>query len=478
MTNQHLDQHDWLLNDEAVPTHTHDDRDPVLMCQHDGSYEEADLNRLSHETRTSLFDDLRTTEVHDEGPKNKTARRTILKGIGGVGLGALLAASAQPRYSYAAVPSGPKGDILVVIFLRFGFDGLTAVPPLDDPHYARVRPTLATRPQDTHNLDGKFGLHQALGAMMPMWDEGSLAVVHSTGKADQTKSHFVAQDIHERAAPVSVRSGWVGRHLATSSSDRGTFRAITHGNTAAASMTTTFPTLAVGSLATFNVNSASGARDHLLRNIDSMYGNIGGEATAGAKLTLNAIDTMAQIRATGGASQNGAKYPSTSFGTGLKEVAQMVRHGIGLETASVDFSDWDMHVGMGTSSNPNGWMYRNLKMFGDALAAFRKDLGKDWSRVTVVTTSEFGRTGTQNAEAGLDHGTGNIMFVAGGGIKGGKVYGEYRGMAPDAVQNGDLAITTDYRTVLSEVVEKRLRNPKVDQVFPGFTSPGHLGITK
>lgn len=475
-----LDRWDWLLNENAIPMHSHDDTDPVLIADRDGNVKDADLGLLAHQARTSLGADLRTAETHDEGPRG-TNRRNVLMGIGGIGLGALLAPSLKPRYSFAAdikTLAGGKPEILVIVFLRFGFDGLTMVPPLDDSGYMDMRPSLATRPVDCLNLDGRFGLNKNAEALKPLWDEGSLAFIHATGKTDQTKSHFVAQEIYERGAPVSVRSGWAGRHLVTKSSEKGTFRAITRGSTAVSSLTTTFPTLAMSSMGSFNIGSSSGIRDGLMRNIDSMYKGIGGEASAGAALTLDAIGTLQNIRSNDKGAHNGATYPSGTFGAGLKEIAEIIRSGVGLEVAACDFNDWDMHDNMGSASNPNGWYSRNIRSTTQALAAFRKDLGEDWNRVTVVTMSEFGRTGTQNANSGLDHGTGNLMMAMGGGIKGKKVYGDWPGLAPAARENGDLAITTDYRTVLSELLTKRLGNDKINQIFPDYTPVTHLGIAK
>lgn len=473
------DQWDWLLNDNVIPMHSHDDTDPVLVKTDDG-VADANLLLAGRQAMSSIAADLRTAETHDEGPRG-TSRRNVLMGMGGLGLSALLAPSAKPRYSFAAdakTLAGGKPDILVIVFLRFGFDGLSLVPPLEDSGYMDMRPSLATRAADCFNLDGQFGLNKNAAALKPLWDEGSLAFVHATGNKEQTKSHFVAQDIWERGAPVAVRSGWAGRHLVSKSAEKGTFRAITRGNTAVSSLTTTFPTLAMSSMGSFDISSGSGIRDHVMRNLESMYTSAGGEASAGAGLTLDAVGTLRNIRANAGNPKNGAAYPNSTFGSGLKEVAQIIRAGVGLEVAACDFSDWDMHDNMGSASNANGWYSRNIRATTEALAAFRKDLGADWNRVTVVTMSEFGRTGTQNANGGLDHGTGNLMMVMGGGIKGKKVYGKWPTLAPSARENGDLAITTDYRTVLSEILTKRLGNNNVGSIFPDFKQTANLGFTK
>lgn len=285
----------------------------------------------------------------------------------------------------------------------------------------------------------------------------------------------------ERSAPANMRSGWLGRYLAANSSTSGTFRAITMGDRAALSLSTTaFETLAMANIKEFDINSWSGSwRTSVLKGIDALYKDAGGKATAQMSKVLDAVGSITPLRATTYVPANGAMYPDSRFGNQLKDVAQMIKANLGLEVACVDMGDWDMHKELGAPSVTTDWFPRKALDLSQSLAAFRADLGSLWSKVTVVTMSEFGRRVEENGDKGVDHGHGNLMLVAGGGING-KVYGNMPALSPGNLVQGDVPITTDYRLVLTDVLKNRFSaSPTVlANVFPGYTAGALLGVAK
>lgn len=476
----------YTLDERIVPMHAHSgrDRDDFLCALEPGGHRvvsRAEANRIA----LSRFGipDVGGGEPEPEaaayGPAG-VPRRTLLRGVAGLGL--MGTPSVAPRMAFAA---GPEiRDVLVCIFLRGGFDGLSAVFPLDDANYRAARPTIGVA-SGALPLGGGWGAHPQLSALQPLWAAGELAVVHATGNTDPTRSHFAGMWSTERAAgatAVTVQSGWLGRHLATSSGPEPTFRAITVGTKAVASLSTTFPTLAFSSISEFDIWAWEGVRPHIARMLDATYDRAGGSAGALANTTLDAVARLADLRGTPYVPANGASYPDGPFGDGLQDIARMIKSGKGLEVACLDIGDWDMHAGLGSSGDPNSWFSWKVRELAQGLAAFRTDLGSSWSNVCVITMSEFGRRVGENASGGVDHGHGNAIFVLGGQVAGGRVFGSWPGLSPGDLDlneggyNGDVTITTDYRTVLAELLTDRLKNPAVGTVLPNFTSPGPLGI--
>lgn len=487
MTHQdHLDACEALLHEDLItPLHDHDESRNRLVASIDGEQRALTPSQAgAYATQTAGRPELDEVEHVADGPW-RVRRRHVLAGAA-AGFGALLASSVMPRYSFAA-PSptpGPAGvpaqtRPLIAIFMRGGFDGLSAVVPTGDQAYYRARPGIAVRPEDTLGLADGIGLNKNLGALKPLWDEGSLAVVQGAGSPEVTRSHFTDQVTVESAAPASVRSGWLGRHLQTSSAAAGTFRGITIGTSTSLSLTTTaFDTIAMSTIESFDLQTWADpeAKKRVSSTLDQLYAHAGGSAGKRADLTFDAIDALAQQRQAKYAPRGGAQYPDTPFGRGMREIAQMLRSGLGVEVACIDFGNWDMHQNLGSAANEKDWFSRQAKEFAAAIAAFRADLGDVWSRTTLVTMSEFGRRVAQNGTGGLDHGHGNVMFVAGGGINGRKVYGRVPALVDDALVQGDVPISVDYRQPLAEIVSKRLGNSKLAEVFPGFTPGQPLGI--
>lgn len=398
-------------------------------------------------------------------------RRGLLRNFGLSALGAI------------SVRRAGDGNVLVSVFLRGGADGLSLVAPHGEDDYYRARPTLALSGKAVLDLDGFFGLHPALAPLLPLYRAGQMAVVHACGSGDQTRSHFEAMATVERGAEgeTGPASGWLARHLESAPGDNASpLRAIAigamvpdalrgAGNVTAlhdvsdVKLRVPFPDRAPAVTRTLAALYGSEKTDGLLRDA-------GSEALAVLR-TLNAL-APARYRPA-----SGAAYPADELGEGLRQVALLVKSGVGLEIACLDQGGYDTHVAQGTLG---GALAGRLRSLAAALAAFATDLGPArWARTTVVVLSEFGRRLEENSGAGTDHGRGGVLFVLGGkGIAGGRVHGVWPGLGADQLEGpGDLRVTTDYRRVLAEVVARRLGNPNVAAVFPGLPRLAPLGVT-
>jgi uncharacterized protein (DUF1501 family) len=366
---------------------------------------------------------------------------------------------------------------LTRLSLRGGFDGLSAVVPAADPWYGGARPGIGVPASRLLALDSTFGLHPALSAIKPLWDAGVLAAVHAVGQPDPTRSHFQAMEEMERAAPGSrVRTGWLDR--VTGAEGAGSaFATVGVGlDGPPMSLVGSSPELLLSSLKGFSLSGASNATERAkwTTALRAMHGGARAEVRGPATATLGALATAAALTDAKYAPAAGAAYPSGDLGGALRDVAQLVKAGVGLRVATVDYGDWDMHVGLGRSDD--GWMFRKLTELGAALAAFAADLGPAMGKVTLVTLSEFGRRVAENASGGLDHGHGNLMLLLGGGVAGGRVHGAWPTLNPAGLASGDLPAANDYRTVLAEVLERRCGVP-AGRVFPGL-SAGRLGVIR
>jgi uncharacterized protein (DUF1501 family) len=415
-------------------------------------------------------------------PLKPFSRRGFLRSLG---LGGLTLPAWFPRVAFSAAPS-PRRDILVCIFLRGGADGLNVVVPFGDDDYHRSRPSLAI-PQPGSgrraalDLDGFFGFHPSLAPLKELYEDGLLAAVHATGSPDKTHSHFDAMDFMERGTPGSkaVSTGWIGRHLATlDTGNPSPFRAVGVGSLLPASLRGPVPATALRSIAGFHLQGLPGQEAETARFQARLASLHAGDAWLDlqARQTLEAIATLAAADPGSRGPANGARYPDSDFGRALRQTAQLIKADLGLEVACVDMGDWDTHAQQGRTTGPMADLLADLAA---GLTAFVTDLANRMGRITVVTMSEFGRRVRPNGSGGTDHGHGNFMFLLGGGVRGGRIYGDWPGLAADQlVGPGDLAITTDYRTVLAEILERRLLNPRIDEVFPRFSSPGHLGLVR
>jgi uncharacterized protein (DUF1501 family) len=405
------------------------------------------------------------------------SRRSLLGGAAGVAaLGLVSGAGVLGSTQLAFAEAGYDGDVLVVVSLRGGFDGLSAVVPFGDPHWAGQRPNIGVPASQLHQLDSRFGMHPALAPLFPLWDAGQLAVVHAVGQKDPTMSHFEAMEEMERAAPgSSMRSGWIDRMAGVAGAGTPFATTSVGPATAPSSMSGGYPVTAMQSLSSFSLSGASPddvtSWHTALRQLQHGAPEV---ISAPARTTLAALNTAQSLSTAAYAPANGASYPKDDVGGSLSNVAQLIKAKVGLRVAAVDAGNWDMHVGLGSPTS--GWMHDNLTGLGQALAAFATDLGTAMSNVVVVTLSEFGRRVMENDSGGLDHGHGNAVLVMGGGVRGGSVYGRWPGLADSDLVLGNLAGTTDYRTILAELLEARC-GLRATHVFPGLGNH-RLGLAK
>jgi uncharacterized protein (DUF1501 family) len=408
------------------------------------------------------------------------SRRVFLKGsaLAMFGVGSMPAWLS--RSLYAADSAESRKKILVAIFQRGAVDGLNMVVPFGEPRYYALRPSIAIpKPDGTANsavdLDGFFGLHPALAPLKPIFDAQHLAIVDAVGSPDPTRSHFDAQDYMESGTPgyKGATDGWLNRALPKESGPASPLRAVSLGDSLARTLRGHNDAVAVRSLNDFQVHDARGAA-----TFESMYENSLDTMLHGTgKETFNAVKIMQSIQKQKYVPANDAKYPNGGFGQSLQQIAQLIKANVGVEVAFADIGGWDTHVNETGGQPTNGQLANNLAQFGQALAAFHQDLGDRMEDVTLVTMSEFGRTVKENGDRGTDHGHANVMFVLGGDVRGGKIYGDWPGLQEEQLYDGrDLALTTDFRDVLSELVARHLGNPNLKSVFPGYESPKFRGL--
>lgn len=388
---------------------------------------------------------------------------------------ALVGTSAIPSFLTRTVmaemtTAGRNGKRLVVLFQRGAADGLNIVVPYREKNYYAMRPTIAIKQNEVLDLDGFFGLHPAMASLKPLYDQGHLAIIPAAGSPDTTRSHFDAQDYMESGTPgvKSTTDGWLNRALQAEllRSKPSPFRAVALGAQVPRTLEGKVPAIALSNLATFSVGGRGPQGAPISNAFQAMYDESTdavlhgtGEETFEAVRMLKAADPAHYQPAAG------AVYPNTSFGNSLRQVAQLMKANLGVEAAFSDIGGWDTHQNQG---NVNGQLANRLKDFSDSIAAFWQDMGQDAENITLVTMSEFGRTARQNGTAGTDHGHANVMFVLGGQVKGGKIYGKWPGLDNDQLNEGrDLTVTTDFRRVLGEAAYKTLSAKNLELVFPG-----------
>ncbi|RMG97966.1 MAG: DUF1501 domain-containing protein [Chloroflexi bacterium] len=381
----------------------------------------------------------------------------------------------MPRISLADPHVGPRGDTLVCIFLRGGADGLNMVVPHGDDNYYARRPNIGIpRPDDrkatlrTVDLDGFFGLHPALDPLTEIYLAGDLALIHATGSPDETRSHFEAMDLMERGATTNGDyTGWLARHLATlDTGNNSALRAVGVGSMLPASLTGALSATALQSIAEYHLRGRDERVGEMQTILHALYNQNEDMLTAVANQTFAAIDVLSKLDAEH-YQPAGRAYPEREFGRAMKMVAQLIKADVGMEVACVDLGGWDTHVAQGSTE---GAMARLMAELAAGLRAFYEDIQTHVANVTVVVMSEFGRRLQENGGLGTDHGHGNMMMVLGGGINGSRVYAKWPGLHEEQLDGpGDLAVTTDYRDVLGEIIRKRLNNPQVADVFPGYT---------
>lgn len=400
------------------------------------------------------------------------SRRSLLRGAALAGATTMFGGAAVTVAApAAAAPRRRSSSAIVVLSLRGAADGLSLVVPHGDPGYYAARRGIAIPAASLLVPDGFFGLHPALAPLLPLWTAGRLAAVHATGLPAPNRSHFAAMEELEDADPGSTaRVGWLNRLIGSdAAADTGTLRAVAVGPSIPTSLVGPEPVMGFSSLDNARVAGGDRRSDPDGRRLAALHAQWDRSRSAlggGFREALDAVVDLAPARAE--RARRGS-YPEGDLGDALSSVARTLRADIGVSAVTVDSGDWDMHVGMGAAAD--GWMARNAAELASAVAAFFADLGDAAQRVTLVTVSEFGRRVQENANGGLDHGWGNVMLVAGAGVRGG-YYGNWPGLENSL--DADLRVTTDYRSVLAEVVAART-SASTAAVFPGF-QPQRVGF--
>jgi len=387
---------------------------------------------------------------------------------------ALVGTSVLPAFLSRAVMAAEKvvqGKRLVVIFQRGAADGLNIVVPHGEQSYYSMRPTINIPRNAVLDLDGFFGLHPSMGALQDLWKQKHLAIVHAAGSTDVTRSHFDAQDYMESGTPgvKATEDGWMNRALKAlpTPTDKAAFRAIAMGPSLPRILSGSEPAVAVNNINDFGVGGKNPKAAPMSNTFEAMYEHSVDTVLHGTgQETFDAVKMLKSADPAKYTPAPGANYPRGRFGDSLKQLAQLIKADLGVQVAFADIGGWDHHVNEGSTQ---GQLANVLTEFSQSLAAFWTDLGDLGEETVVVTMSEFGRTARENGNRGTDHGHANAMFVFGGPVKGGKVYGRWPGLDASQLYEGrDLAVTTDFRNVLSEAVYQHLGNRKLDAVFPGF----------
>ena len=408
------------------------------------------------------------------------SRRLFLKSSALAIFGVGAAPAWLGRAVYAADGPARRRKILIAIFQRGAVDGLNMVVPHGEPRYYEMRPTIAIpRPNGTTDaaidLDGTFGLHPSLAPLKPLYEERKLAIVEAVGSPDPTRSHFDAQDYMESGTPgiKSTNDGWMNRALPKDGGKPSPVRAVSMGAAVPRSLRGRNDAVAVSNLADFRVRDPRGAE-----TFEQMYDSATDTMLHGAgRETFEAVRIIQAVQKQTYTPANGASYPNGRFAQSLRQIAQLIKADVGVEVAFADVGGWDTHVNEVGPKPTAGVLANNLTEFGGALAAFYKDLGDRMEDVVVVTMSEFGRTARENGDRGTDHGHANVMFVMGGDVRGGKIYGDWPGLEQEQLYEArDLNLTTDFRDILGELVSKHLGNSNLGTVFPGYSRPKFRGL--
>ncbi|MGA7970503.1 MAG: DUF1501 domain-containing protein [Terriglobales bacterium] len=421
-------------------------------------------------------------------------------------VGTAMLPSFLARAAYGAADPGIRNKRLVVIFQRGAADGLNIVVPHGEAAYYAMRPTINIPRKSVLELDGFFGLHPAMSSFEPLWKQKHLAIVHAAGSPDPTRSHFDAQDFMESGTPgiKATDDGWLNRCLhdlpvasrsggspaggsltagslaeksgtgksgmSVAGADPSAFRAIALGPSLPRILSGKEPAVALNNLNDFSIGGKNPKATPISNTFEAMYENSVDTVLHGTG--QETFDAVKMLRAADPAKYNpaaGANYPKGRFGDSLRQLAQLIKANVGVQVAFADIGGWDHHVNEGSTQ---GQIANVLGDFSQSIAAFWTDLGDLGEDTVVVTMSEFGRTARENGNRGTDHGHANVMFVLGGPVRGGKVYGRWPGLDQSQLYEGrDLAVTTDFRLVLSEAVSEYLGNHDLKNVFPGYEQP-------
>jgi uncharacterized protein (DUF1501 family) len=396
-------------------------------------------------------------------------RRYFLRSSGIAVAGIGFAPSWLLQATTLTAQAGSRRKILVAIFQRGAADGLNIVAPFFEKPYYDMRPTIAVLPPGKENggidLDGRFALHPSLQPLKTFWDGGQLAIIHAAGSPDPTRSHFDAQDFMESGTPGKIgEDGWLNRAL-PADPVVSPLRAIAIGAQLPRILRGSRQAVAINNLQQFETRNKEVAGI-----LEGMYATTAdARLLASGKETFEAVKRIESINRVPYNPANGAQYQG-GFGNALQQIARLIKADAGVEAAFADIGGWDHHI------NEAPQLANLLREYGASLAAFARDMGDRMADIVLVTMSEFGRTAREDGNAGTDHGHGNVMMVLGGPVRGGKVYGRWPGLSREELyEERDLAVTTDFRQVLSELVSRHLGR-STDQLFPGYKPEELLGL--
>ena len=427
---------------------------------------------------------------------NGIERRTFVK----EGALALMALGLPPDFLLQPLLAGTQGldrkKTLICIFQRGAVDGLSMVVPFGERGYYDSRRTIAIQAPGSGDgsaldLDGFFGLHPALTPLEELYRRSEMAIVHAVGSPHPTRSHFDAQDFMETGTPgvKSTREGWLNRVLqdtecaecegrtlqnaAAHAADHaaGQVSMATVSSLRGVSMTSALPRVMQGNHPALAIPNLSEFGVHRDDEVGSAFRRLyrterGDAVSAAAEEAFEAVRALEAIDPGSYEPTGGAQYPNGDFGRSLREIAQLVKADVGVEIAFADLGGWDTHVRQGGAQ---GQLAGRLGQLGEGIRALYDDLGDRMEDVVILTMSEFGRTVAENGSGGTDHGHANCMLALGGSVKGGRILGDWPGLERELLYQGrDLAVTTDFRDVFSEVVSGHLGAAHLDRIFPGY----------
>jgi uncharacterized protein (DUF1501 family) len=412
-------------------------------------------------------------------------RRIFLRNSALAVVGTAAVPSFLTRAAFGAVENGGRTKRLVVIFQRGAADGLNIVIPHAEPQYYAMRPTINIPRKSVIDLNGFFGLHPSLSAFQPLWQQGHLAIVHAAGSPDTTRSHFDAQDFMETGTPgvKATEDGWLNRSLHNlpgslpaptpgAPPQISPFRAIALGPSLPRILGGAEPAVAMNNINDFSVGGKNPKASPAATAFEAMYDHSSDSLLHGTgEETFDAVKMLKSADPGKYGADPAANYPKGRLGDSMRQLAQLIKANLGVQVAFADIGGWDHHVNEGAAE---GQLANVLTEFSQSLAAFWTDLGDLGEDTVIVTMSEFGRTARENGNRGTDHGHANVMFVLGGPVKGGKVYGRWPGLDQSQLYEGrDLALTTDFRQVIGEAVARHMGNKNLANVFPGYDNqPG------
>lgn len=413
-----------------------------------------------------------STEADCGCPDFTLSRRRLLSGLLGVtaaGATTRLIGDVFTQVSYGAPATNP--NVLVVLSLRGGADGLSVVVPHGDPAYAAARPRLGVPTGQLLAKDNMFGLHPALSPLLPMWQSGRFGAVHAVGLPQPNRSHFAAMEEVEDADPgSSERTGWLSRMIGGIDGDDPVQGVQLGTPVVPTSLYGDEPALSLTALSFLRLPGGSFWESSIRKSLHTAWGDAASADSAPSLGALGALETSQRLAYLADAQppSNGATYPSTSLGLTLADTARLIRAQVGARVVAIDTGGWDMHTDLGVAGT--GSMRAKLDEVAKGLSGFFTDLGPLAENVTVVTISEFGRRVIENGSFGLDHGYGNCILALGAGVNGGAVRAKWPGLGEARLIDGDLRVTVDYRSVLTEIIAARFPEISLAAVFPGFTA--------